>query len=317
LEWQFQGDGATKQFEAQDQACPEDIVTEVKDLLSIGTRSAGIGAAENQASAPLGQRVTCMTCTLQGSCLPSGLRSQHRNEAEDLVTTRRALQRKEYLYCAGTNFDYLYAVRSGSFLTRLVMHDGRDQITNFHTIGGILGFDGIAGEIYQCDAIALETSEVCAIPFRALQEMSHCMPGLQRWLHLIMGSVMQHDNDLAFLLGSMRADERMAAFILDLSRRFAACGLSPTEIHLPMGRGEIGSLLGLELATVSRVLSRFQGWGLMKIDGKSIHAIDIARLKEITGESTDTHGNVATQFRHKRTTEQVPAATRQRERSGH
>lgn len=271
---------------------------EAKGVLHADITSAGTFPSEKQSGAVVGLPFTCVTCGLQGACIPSGLRPEHRNDAEDLVVARRKLLRKDYLYCAGTSFDCLYAVRSGSFLTRLVMRDGRDQITNFHTIGGILGFDGIAGEIYQCDAIALETSEVCAIPFRRLQAMSLSIPGLQRWLHLIMGSVMQHDNDIAFVLGSMHAEERIATFLLDLSRRLAACGLSPTEFHLPMSRGEIGSLLGLKLATVSRVMSRFQEWGLMEVHSKSIKAIDIAGLKQITGELFDAHGKAVARRHH-------------------
>ncbi len=273
-------------------------MTEAKSEVHAGTRCAGTGPAEKQSRAAAGLPLNCATCTLQCACIPSGLRQEHRKEAEELVEARLILQRKEFLYCAGTNFDRLYAVHSGSFLTRLVMHDGRDQITNFHTIGGILGFDGIAGEIYQCDAIALEASEVCAISFRRLQAMCLCIPGLQRWLHLVMGSLMQHDNDIAFMLGSMHAEERIAAFLLDLSRRFAACGLSPTEFHLPMGRGEIGSLLGLNLETVSRMFSRFQERGLMEVKSKNILAIDIGGLKAIAGESIDAHRSIAAPRHH-------------------
>ena len=83
------------------------------------------------------------------------------------------------------------------------------------------------------------------------------------------------------LLGSMRAEERLAAFLLNLSQRFAARGYSQTEFHLRMTREEIGSYLGLKLETVSRTLSHFQAQGLIAVQNKHLRILKLDSLREL------------------------------------
>jgi CRP/FNR family transcriptional regulator len=89
------------------------------------------------------------------------------------------------------------------------------------------------------------------------------------------------DHGVMMLLGSMRAEERLAAFLLNLSQRFTARGFSPAEFHLRMTREEIGSYLGLKLETVSRAFSRFQEEGLVSVQQKHIRIQDIAGLRRL------------------------------------
>jgi CRP/FNR family transcriptional regulator len=89
------------------------------------------------------------------------------------------------------------------------------------------------------------------------------------------------DHGVMMLLGSMRAEERLAAFLLNMSQRFTARGFSPSEFHLRMTRDEIGSYLGLKLETVSRAFSRFQDEGLVAVQQKHIRILDTPGLKRI------------------------------------
>ena len=231
---------------------------------------------------------TCACCALRELCLPCGLHGQHENAAEELVFTRRKIKRGDHLFYTGDKFTSLYAVRSGSFMTRLLMQDGRDQITGFQLPGEILGVDGIAAETHTCDAIAIEDSEICAIPFHRLQDMSLDVSGLQRWLHKVMSSAIVREHSVMLLLGSMRAEERVATFLLNLSQRFAARGFSAIEFNMRMTREEIGSFLGLKLETVSRIFSRFHEQGLVEIHLKHVRIVDLAGLKAIINGVTAT-----------------------------
>lgn len=218
----------------------------------------------------------CSNCNLREVCLPCGLNDPETALLGDLVYTRKRIKRGESLYRSGGAFESLYAVRSGFFKSRVVLEDGRDQVTGFHMAGEILGMDGIGTDNHTADLIALEDSEVCVIPYGRLEE-----PGLQRQLHKVMSRELVRDQGVMMLLGTMRAEERLAAFLLNLSQRFTARGYSPSEFHLRMTRDEIGSYLGLSLETVSRLFSRFQDDELITVQQKHIRILDIPGLKAV------------------------------------
>jgi CRP/FNR family transcriptional regulator len=199
-----------------------------------------------------------------------------------LACTRKRVERAGCLYRAGGAFNCLYAVRSGFFKSRVVREDGRDQVTGFHMAGEMLGLDGIATDSHSTDVIALETSEVGVIPYANLGD-----PRLQRELQKLMSRELVRGQGLMFLLGMMKADERIAAFLLDLSRRFVMLGFSPLEFQLRMTRDEIGSYLGLSLETVSRLLTRFQGDGLITVRQKRIRILDAAGLRAVMVREDD------------------------------
>jgi CRP/FNR family transcriptional regulator len=217
----------------------------------------------------------CSSCNLRELCLPCGLKDDS-ELLDDLVYTRKRVKRGDTLYHAGSSFESLYAIRSGFFKSRVVFEDGRDQVTGFHMAGEILGMDGIGSDAHAADVIALEDSEVCVIPYSRLEE-----PGLQRQLHKVMSRELVRDQGVMMLLGTMKAEERLAAFLLNLSQRFTARGYSPSEFHLRMTRDEIGSYVGLSLETVSRLFSRFQDDNLITVQQKHIRILDIPGLKAV------------------------------------
>ncbi|HPI58890.1 fumarate/nitrate reduction transcriptional regulator Fnr [Zoogloea sp.] len=226
-------------------------------------------------------KTACSQCNLRELCLPFGLDPREVNQLDELVGSRRKIKRQQHLYRSGDPFEAIYAIRAGSFKTDVILEDGRDQVTGFQMTGEVLGLDGISGEQHSCNAIALEDSEVCVIPFSRLEELSRQVESLQHQFHKIMSREIVRDHGVMMLLGSMRAEERLAAFLLNMSQRFTARGFSPSEFHLRMTRDEIGSYLGLKLETVSRAFSRFQDEGLVAVQQKHIRILDTPGLKRI------------------------------------
>ncbi|MBP7444276.1 MAG: fumarate/nitrate reduction transcriptional regulator Fnr [Zoogloea sp.] len=226
-------------------------------------------------------KTACSQCNLRERCLPFGLDPREVNQLDELVGSRRKIKRQQHLYRSGDPFEAIYAIRAGSFKTDVILEDGRDQVTGFQMTGEVLGLDGISGEQHSCNAIALEDSEVCVIPFSRLEELSRQVESLQHQFHKIMSREIVRDHGVMMLLGSMRAEERLAAFLLNMSQRFTARGFSPSEFHLRMTRDEIGSYLGLKLETVSRAFSRFQDEGLVAVQQKHIRILDTPGLKRI------------------------------------
>jgi CRP/FNR family transcriptional regulator len=187
-----------------------------------------------------------------------------------LVASRRMVKRGESLYRAGQPFQSIFAVRTGYFKTCVSSVDGRDQVTGFLMAGELLGFDGIGTDRYTCDAVALEDAQVCAIPFSQMEELSKDFVGLQRQFHKIMSREIVRDHGVMLLLGSMRAEERVGAFLMNLAQRLKTRGFSASELVLRMTREEIGSYLGLSLETVSRAFSRLQEDGLIEVRQRQV-----------------------------------------------
>ncbi len=237
-------------------------------------------------------KASCSNCGLREWCLPIGPSADEIKRLDQLVYARRKLRRGEDLYRAGNEFSAIYAIRSGSFKNDLVFADGREQVMGFHMPGEILGIDGIGGGRYTCNAVALEDGDVCVIPFCRLEEISREVPGLQHQFHQLMSREMARQQGVMLLLGSARAEVRLAAFLIDLCRRFEARSHSTSEFTLRMSREEIGSFLGLKLETVSRLFSQFQRGNLVAVLQKHIRILDAAGLRKIVGP-TDGAGRSA------------------------
>ncbi len=235
------------------------------------------------ATAPKKFEVTCSSCNLRELCLPHGLRDEDLGRFENVVYARRRLKRGEALFAAGDQFKAVYAVRSGFFKTSLVDGEGREQVTGFFMGGELLGMDGIGAGHYNGSAIALEDSEVCVLPYALIEQMAAEVPALQRRLHAVLSREIVRDHGVMMLLGSMRAEERLATFLLNLSKRFTARGYSPSEFQLRMTREELGSYLGMKLETVSRLFSRFHDEGLLEVQQKHVSILDGAGLERVLG----------------------------------
>ncbi|HHV47665.1 MAG TPA: fumarate/nitrate reduction transcriptional regulator Fnr [Rhodocyclaceae bacterium] len=229
-------------------------------------------------------KTVCSTCNLRELCLPFGLSLEELERLDDLISTRRRIKRGDYLYRVGDSFDAIYAIRSGFFKTDVLLEDGREQVTGFQMGGELLGLDGISTEHHTCNAIALEDSEICAIPFARLESLSREIHTLQRHFHKVMSREIVRDHGVMMLLGTMRAEERLAAFLLNLSQRFTARGFSHTEFYLRMTREEIGSYLGLKLETVSRAFSRFQEEGHIAVQQKHVRILNVDGLKALLNQ---------------------------------
>ena len=227
--------------------------------------------------------LSCASCCLRSVCLPSDLvRSELDGFGEASIAKRRAA-RGASLYRSGDRFDFIYAVRSGAFKTVSVSRQGDEKITGFHLSGEFVGLEAISNGRHGHDAIALEDSEVCVLPFASLEKMAMSTPALQHRLLRLVSSDASHDQGLMPLLGSMSAEQRLAAFLLSLSRRHQRLGFSPTRFVLRMTREEIGNYLGLTLETVSRLLSRFQREGLIVVHQRDIDLRNPERIAELAG----------------------------------
>jgi CRP/FNR family transcriptional regulator len=226
---------------------------------------------------------SCVSCSLKGVCLPCGLDSADIATFSILVHTKLKIARGASLFRAGDAMGALYIVHSGVFKTLRVSREGGEKVTGFCLAGEMLGLDAINARTQCCEARALEDSEVCVVPFELLQHMAQAMPALQQQLLRVLSDDISRDQGLMLLLGGMRAEQRLAAFLLSLSRRYRRLGYSPERFVLHMTRDDIGSYLGLATETVSRLLSQFQRDNLVSVHHREVRLTDPERLTDTLG----------------------------------
>ena len=234
-------------------------------------------------------KVACSNCNLRELCMPLGLSNEEIDRLDDVVANRRKIKRGTALFRNGEKFPSLYAIRTGFFKTCVASEDGRDQVTGFQMAGEIIGLDGIVNDHHSCDAVALEDAEVCVMPFDRIEELSREINGLQRHVHKIMSREIVREHGVMLLLGSMRAEERLAAFLLNLVQRLHARGFSSSELILRMTREEIGSYLGLKLETVSRTFSKFMEDGIIEVKQRHVRIVDTEALARLVNHQTECH----------------------------
>jgi CRP/FNR family transcriptional regulator len=226
-------------------------------------------------------KVACSNCNLRELCMPIGLDTTEMKKLDQMVEKRRQIKQGQMLYANGDAFTSLYAIRTGFFKTCIANEDGREQVTGFQMAGEIIGLDGIVNDQHSCNAIALEDAEVCIMPFDNVENLSREIPALQRHVHKIMSREIVRENGMMMILGNMRAEERLAGFLLNLVNRLHARGFSQSEMILRMTREEIGSYLGLKLETISRTFSKLSDDGIIEVKQRYVKILAPDALNKI------------------------------------
>jgi CRP/FNR family transcriptional regulator len=200
---------------------------------------------------------------------------------EKILASRTRFQRGDALYRIGDRFDALYAIHYGSCKCVLLGRSGVEQVAAYHMSGEIIGIDGIDAGSHQYQATALEDVEVSRLPFVSIEDLARRSEQFSRDLHKLLVRDGAHAHAMMLLLGTMRAEQRLASFLLELSDRYQARGYSSCEFVLRLTRQEIGSYLGLKLETVSRLFSRFHREGLLRVNGRTVMLLDRIAVRQL------------------------------------
>jgi len=220
---------------------------------------------------------------LNAICLPLGMARQDVVKMDELIKERIRLPKGGSLYREGDAAEAIYGLRSGSMKTQIEDAAGQVQITGFLLPGEILGMDGLMNARQVSHAIALEDTEVCIIRLDEMDRLAPQLPSLNLQLRRLMSKEISRSHQQLLSLGSLRSEQRLAAFLLNLSQRLQVLGYSPYEFILRMSREEIGNFLGLTLETVSRLFSRFAREGLIRVQQREVHILDLNSLQELSG----------------------------------
>ena len=222
----------------------------------------------------------CSTCAFSQVCLSQGMDKSSLQDLHMLVEHVGPLHAGDHVFREGDPFEAIAAVRAGTVKTYSVDRDGREHVLGFHLPGEVIGLNAIDGDHYPCNAVALDTAMLCRFSFPKISVLAARLPGLQQHLFRLMS---RDIGNASLLAGDWTADERMAAFLVGLSRRLAARGFSPDRFQLTMARTDIANYLRLAPETVSRVLKRFQDEGMVRVDRRELEITGRARLDGLAG----------------------------------
>lgn len=204
---------------------------------------------------------------------------------DHVVFPARPVRERDVLVRAGDPCDHLYVVRCGCFKTTVLDAYGGLQGTGFPMAGDVIGADGLASGKYASDAVALDHGEVVAVSVARLDPLSRAYPAFPTMLYRMISREIVRDQSVLFLLGSLCAEARVAAFLLSLSERFGGLGYSRSAFLLKMTRQDIGNYLGLTIETVSRAMSALSQAGLIDVDHRCVNIRDRVGLKRIVSRS--------------------------------
>ena len=220
----------------------------------------------------------CSTCAFSQACLSQGMDKRALMDLHVLVEHVGPFHAGDHVFREGDPFEAIAAVRAGAVKTYVIDRDGREHVLGFHLPGEVIGLNAIDGEHYPCNAVALDTVMLCRFSFPKIAVLASKLPGLQRHLFRLLS---RDIGRAALLAGDWTADQRMAAFLVGLSRRLAARGFSPNRFQLTMARTDIANYLRLAPETVSRVLRRFQADGLLRVDRRELELMDRVQLEAL------------------------------------
>jgi len=224
-------------------------------------------------------QLACSQCSLVELCLPKGLTAEELKVFEQAVSRKKPIEKSEYLYRAGEEMTSLYTVKTDAFKANIDSLDGQENIVGFFLPGELMGLDGIASGQYQCDMIALGDAYVCQLSYRDFERVSEKFPVLRQEILSVSSNNMTTAQKMLMYIGKRPVEERLAMFLISISQRFKARGLSESRFQLPMSRHDIANYLGMAPETISRQFKKLQDQDLVSIRNRDLTIKNAAALR--------------------------------------
>lgn len=226
-------------------------------------------------------KTSCAECTLNSVCLPKYLKPSQVDTIENFIQRSRVIHKGDYIHRQGDKVKSLYIVRSGSVKEAIICNNGNEQILAFYFPGEIVGLDSLSKQIYNCSVSALETTTYCALPIKEFMNICSQIPSLQHMLLTIMSKALAFENKMLLSACNKNAEEKIATFLMTISKRYKRLGYNPTELRLPMSRQEIGAYFGLTSETVSRIFTDFQKHKIISIRSRQLKIKNMDALTKL------------------------------------
>lgn len=227
--------------------------------------------------------VSCKNCGLQKICFPTGLQKEDIERLDNIVDRRAPLKKGQHLFEANDHFNALYAIRAGVVKLYSFTDTGEEIVHGFYLPGDVLGIDALGSRRHQYNAIALDTTSVCSLPFEKFSNLVEKVPQLNRQMMNAISKEVLDGRMHSELLVRRNADQRVAQFIWNMSERYRSRGYASSEFRLSILHRDVAVYLGLTPETVSRILAKFHADDVATWKKKEVVIHDMNKLLHIAG----------------------------------
>lgn len=227
-----------------------------------------------------GRVSACPVCSLQPACLSWNLEPGEVENLDAIVEQATPLGDGDHLFRAGDALRAIYAVRTGAFKSYACDGNGRPRVIGFHFPGELAGLDGVYSHCHASSAVALGDSTVCVLPYDDLTALMASNQGLREQILRVVDRDIRANGKANADLG---AEQRLAAFLIDLSRRILGDSGSAIRFALPMKPRDIASYLRLDPDALGQTFAGFAASGLIAFDGDGIRLLNLSELDRIAG----------------------------------
>jgi CRP/FNR family transcriptional regulator len=224
---------------------------------------------------------SCSNCGLQKLCFPTGLTQSEIVELDHIVQRKTPLQKNQALYSAGDAFNCLYAIRAGAVKVYSFSDQGEEMIHGFYLPGDVVGLDALAGRVHTFNAVALDVTSVCALPFSELSKLSVSIPHLSQQVLTIMSKEVVDGRLHSEMLTKKSADQRVAQFIWSMAERYRSRGYHHLQFRLSILHRDVATYLALTPETVSRILAKFHQENILTWKKKEVQIHNENALKSL------------------------------------
>jgi CRP/FNR family transcriptional regulator len=204
----------------------------------------------------------CAACAVRVLSFCNALDQEHIGRLAE-ITSSHAVEPHAGFVAEGEPAEHLFNITLGTVKVYKLLADGRQQITGFLFPGDFLGLSSDDRYAYSAEAVTPVT--YCRFARKKLEQLLADFPQLEHRLLGIASNELAAAQDQMLLLGRKTALEKVASFLLMLSRRRAKAGLAPSPVRIAMTRADIADYLGLTVETVSRVMTQLRKSGVIRL----------------------------------------------------
>ena len=232
---------------------------------------------EKTGATGLSVKQICGVCSLEPECIPWNLGDAHRGRLDGIIEHPPLLNEGEHLFQSGENLTTVYVVRTGAFKTYVFDSEEHEHVLGFSLPGELLGFDGVYPRVHGCNAVALQDSAVCALPYFDFASLMKRAAGLREQI-LQLASPGFSDR---VIYSSLSTEARLARFLMDLSRRTSNHADSSVIFELPMPLLDIASFLRVTPQDIDRLFAYYMNEGIISLSASRMQLKDPDRLDQI------------------------------------
>lgn len=226
---------------------------------------------------------SCTNCGLQKICFPTGLQKNDVDLLDDIVDRKAPIKKNHHLFETGQKFTSIFAIRAGAIKLYSYSDLGDEIIHGFFLPGDVVGFDGLLDKAYKYNAMALDSTSVCDLPYNQLSDLAIKIPNLNNQIMTVMSKKMEDGRLHSELLIKRNADQRVAHFIWNMAERHQHRGYAHDEFRLPILHRDVALYLGLTPETVSRILAKLNADNILSWKKKEVIIFNEDELKRVAG----------------------------------